>query len=81
MLKAIGVRVDGGKLIALGLSHKNLEVIKTDKPILVRGTEIGIPEIDILLFSGPTERDMMTAMQKLIGPETEVKIDPKLKEH
>lgn len=80
MIKAIVTEGDR-KLLMLGLSHRNLDKFRDgplDSFIRIDGKEMGIP-FDVLIFSGKTEADMQTMMGAVIGPETTVHIDPRLK--
>ena len=76
-LSGVGQRKDGRsfQLIVLGLSHENLKRLKQDKPIIVRGEEVGLPEAEILIFSGRTEAAMMRELESLVGPNTTVRMD------
>lgn len=79
-----GGETEDGKpfsLIILGLSHMNLARLKEGKPIDIDGTEVGLPAgFRILIFSGETEQKMAHELGSLIGPDTKVHIDPRLKE-
>lgn len=66
--------------IVLGLSHKNLELLKEGKPVLVKGDEHGLNlSVDVLIFSGETEAKMALELVELVGPNTKVDIDPRIK--
>jgi hypothetical protein len=71
------------RLIVLGLSHKNLDELykKQGRPISFKGSTIGLEDdIEFIIFGGKDERTMQHDFAKFIGPETEVHIDPKLKD-
>jgi hypothetical protein len=64
MLKGIAEEKDGRKVVLIGLSRKNLEILMAemlDTHIRVSGKEMGIP-MDILIFSGETEEVMSLMM-------------------
>jgi hypothetical protein len=64
MLKGIAEEKDGRKVVLIGLSRKNLEILMAemlDTHIRVSGKEMGIP-MDILIFSGETEEVMALMM-------------------
>lgn len=61
------------KVIGLGLSAKNVELLKEGKPIVVKGEEIGLPRVEIFIFYGETEESMKEDLKGFIGPETVVK--------
>jgi hypothetical protein len=74
MLKAIGGR-PGDYIVVLGLSHRNLERLKADQPVLVDLATLGLPGIRVVIFTGPTEEQMEATLAPLlagaerIGPE------------
>ena len=80
MLKATMTKANGRKVLILGLSFGNLDRFKSaplDTFIDIRGEEMGLP-IDVLLFSGETETAMAAHMNDMIGPDTVLRVDPKL---
>jgi hypothetical protein len=67
------------RLVILGLSYNNLEELKKGRPILIKGSTIGLEDdIELLIFSGKDELTMKRDFSQFIGPKTEVHIDPKL---
>jgi hypothetical protein len=83
MLKmyANGKHADGKpvRLVVFGLSHNNLDELRKGRPITFNGATAGLDEdIEFLIFSDASERVMHRKFQELIGPETEVHIDPRL---
>src|SRR4249920_2007842 len=75
--------VDGKpvELMIIGLSHKNLDELRKGHPIKCRASDFGVTgDIEILIFSGPTEMAMAREMADLVGPETDTKIDPRLRD-
>jgi hypothetical protein len=81
MIKATATLPDGKTLLVIGLSFGNLDKFRAapgDTFIRIDGKQMGLP-VDVLIFSGETEAHMQTMMAGMIGPDTEVHIDPKLK--
>jgi len=84
MLKMAARGTKAGKpvhLVILGLSHMNLNRLKAGQPIPIDGSSLGLPAgTEILIFAGETERSMQRELHQLIGPETKVSIDPRLRD-
>lgn len=84
MLKMGGRGEADGKpceLMIIGLSHRNLDELRKGHPIKCKGADFGCSgDIEVLIFSGPTEQAMMREMVELVGPQTEVAIDPRLRD-
>lgn len=84
MLKMGGRGIKNGKpveLMLIGLSHRNLEKLKEGQPIECSAADFGCSgNIQIVIFSGATEQQMARDMHELIGPKTEVRIDPRLRD-
>lgn len=68
------------KIVVFGLSHKNLEKLREGKPIVVKGTDVGLEDVQIMIFAGKDEQTMQREFAQFIGPDTEVHIDPRLRE-
>ena len=68
------------RLVVLGLSHGNLDRLRQGHPITVDGGEVGLPGVELLIFSGETEQSMAREVAEFIGPETATKIDPRLRD-
>jgi hypothetical protein len=80
MIKATAT-LNGRTMLMLGLSFGNLDRFRRepgDTFIKIDGTTMNLP-IDVLLFSGKTEAHLTELMEKSIGPDTIVHVDPKLK--
>lgn len=81
---AVGVAVITariGNAILIGLSHANLDKLRADGTkgyIRVAGADIASP-IDIIITAAPTEAHLLEAMSDMIGPDTKVRIDERLK--
>jgi len=85
MLKMMGKgKTESGKpvtLVLFGLSYKNLDKLKEGLPIKFNGATAGLSdEYEFLIFAGETEQTMARDVAAHVGPETEVKIDPRLKD-
>jgi hypothetical protein len=80
MIKATAT-LNGRTMLMLGLSFKNLDRFRAepgDTFIKIDGKQMNLP-IDVLLFSGETEAHLAKSVEKGIGPDTIVHVDPKLK--
>jgi hypothetical protein len=84
MLKMGGrgeVRGKPVEIMIIGLSHKNLDELKEGHPIRCKASDFQCSgDIEILIFSGETEPEMLREMADLVGPQTNVKIDPRLRD-
>lgn len=84
MLKMGGRGEKNGKpveLMIIGLSHRNLAELKQGHPIKCSVSDFGCSgDIEVLIFSGVSEQAMAREFAELVGPETEVSIDPRLKD-
>ena len=81
MIKATAKQANGKDLLIIGLSFGNLDKFRAepgDTFIKILGENMGI-SMDVLIFSGQTEAHMQGLMSKMIGPNTIIHIDPKLK--
>ncbi len=58
MIKFTATGNDGRKHLFLGLSFKNLELLRQDKPIKIIAEEVGISH-DVMIFAGETEQAMV----------------------
>lgn len=70
MIKFTANLDDNKKLIGIGLSHGNLERLKEGKPIKINGPDIGLPDMEILIFSGSTEMAMAKQLDPYITAST-----------
>jgi hypothetical protein len=69
------------RLVLFGLSHGNLSGLRDGKPIIFNGAAAGLEEdIEFMIFAGESEQTMQRDFCELIGPETEVHIDLRLKD-
>lgn len=65
-------------MIIFGLSYVNLLRLREGKPITFRGEDVGLSDVEFLIFSGETEQFMAREMSDLVGPNTATRIDPKV---
>jgi hypothetical protein len=75
--------VDGKpvELMLIGLSHQNLKKLKEGHPIRCKASDFGCSgDIDILIYSGKDEREMAREMAEFIGKDTDISIDPRLRD-
>jgi hypothetical protein len=82
-MQAGGTTKDGKPfhLVILGLSHMNLARLKEGKPIDIDATDVGLPAgTRIFIFSGETEQSMARELIDLVGPDTKINIDPRLRD-
>jgi len=88
MLTATGNGERDGKpvtIVVFGLSHMNLKLLKEGKPIKVSGERCGLDPsvnaaaLEFLIFAGETEQSMQRELAEMVGPDTQVNIDPRLK--
>lgn len=82
MIKLVATLKGGRKALMLGLSADNMALLPHDKPIVVDLAEVGLaggPLAEVVIFAGGTEEEMMddVARAGLVGPQTDVRIDPR----
>lgn len=70
MIKFTANLDDNKKLIGIGLSHGNLKRLKDGKSIKINGPDIGLPDMEILIFSGSTEASMAEQLDPYITAST-----------
>lgn len=59
------IKARAGSLILLGLSEGNLGRLREGKPILVKGTDLGIEGgLEIAIMYGATEDDIILELQR-----------------
>lgn len=63
MLKFIAQRGDR-KLLGLGLSKRNLELLEAGKPISFSGEQVSLDGLDILILYGETEDDIQRELEE-----------------
>lgn len=71
MIKFVGEK-DGKQLIGLGISRGNVSRLEKGKPILVKGEEMGFPDIEILIFFKETDEELAKSMEPFIKDNTKL---------
>jgi hypothetical protein len=82
MIKATSRTRDGRTVLIIGLSFGNLDKFRAepiDTFIQIDGKELDLP-IDVVMFSGETEAQLLHALNATFGPGTKITIDKKLKQ-
>jgi hypothetical protein len=65
-----------GNMIILGLSDENINRLKADQPIKFNLQELGLPDLDVLIFTAKDEQTMYQMMKSSIHPiKTIIKSD------
>lgn len=82
MLKFVYTRPDGAPILFVGLSKANLDLLPDDNPIRVVLADLGqdLSQLaEVVIFAGGTEAELMDQVARagLIGPDTDVRIDPR----
>lgn len=81
MITSVAHDKDGKAILLIGLSFNNLDEFRKhplDTFIRIDATKLGLP-LDVMLVSGQTEAALAGMIQDMIGPDTKVTTDPKLK--
>ncbi len=73
MIKFTATSGDGRTILGMGLSHGNLDRLKKGEPIRFKGEDVGLDDVDILIFSGKTEESMAKQMDPMITAKTIIK--------
>jgi hypothetical protein len=82
MIKATAQGKDGRTIMVLGLSFANLDRLRAnpgDDYMKVKGADVGLPEVDIVLFAGETEAHLAETLRSLISAQTKVTTSDRLK--
>ncbi|NJO63644.1 MAG: hypothetical protein HC836_37280 [Richelia sp. RM2_1_2] len=64
------VKLKKDNTIILGLSDRNIELLKQDKPIKFNLKELGLDDMDVIIFNGKDESAMLDMFLDQIGPDT-----------
>lgn len=83
MIKFKAYNAKGEDICGIGLSRANCEKLLEGHPIGLRPDSMELPwPGEIILIAGETEEAIATAFKRagLLGPETEIRVDPKLRE-
>ncbi len=60
MVRFVMGDADGkNRVVVLGLSDGNLELLRRGMPIVVKGAELGLGEFDVCIVWGPTEQKIV----------------------
>lgn len=68
---------DGREVVGLGLTARNIELLKQGKPILVKLSALGIEtNIEITIIYGEDEKSLYRDLRKagLVSDETQIKV-------
>jgi hypothetical protein len=71
MLIATTQSKEGHKVLILGLSQRNIELLQQGRPIHKDGSEAGL-DSDVLILYGKTDEDLVRELTPLIGPDTRI---------
>jgi hypothetical protein len=73
MIQAL-VQANGKELIVLGLTEANLQQLMAGNDAFVNLSDIGLPNLDVLVMVAPLEEDLLLRLreryQLKIGPDT-----------
>lgn len=69
----------GKTIVGLGISQGNVDRLQAGQPILISLEEMGLAPYDVMIFYGETEAALTQELEKHIGPNTKVSVDPRLK--
>lgn len=72
MIKAVGHK-DGKPYLLVGITDDNVAALVDDKPLKIDLSEVGLGDLEIAIFHGKTEADLIRAVGPLVGPETTVR--------
>ncbi len=75
MLKWTASRRSGRKVIGLGLTAENVDLLMQGKPIMIDGAKMGLP-FDIAVHYGATVQTLIDDLDEqgiTVGPETKVR--------
>ena len=75
MIKAIGQGASGQRLLILGLSRKNTELLLAGRPISVDLRSLMGLEATVLLIAGETEEDLVRQLREAAGTTVEVEVN------
>lgn len=79
MIRANAVGRDGKQVLILGLTGENLDRLRAGQPVHVEAGSVHPDvQVGVILLAGETEHQMMNDMRALIGPQTRMRIDPRL---
>lgn len=62
MIRAVATKVDGSKLLVLGITKENVERLKQGRPIHVEGAPMGV-DTSVVIYYGETARDLIKQLK------------------
>lgn len=62
------IKAKKGNMIILGLSDENIERLKSGQPIKFNLKELGLSDMEVLIFNGKTEQVMYEMIKDSIHP-------------
>ncbi|RCG19075.1 hypothetical protein DQ384_37995 [Sphaerisporangium album] len=65
MIKASGTTTDGAPLVIIGLSGENMTRLMADEPITFNLTELGLPDVRVLIVGGRTEETIAAKLGQI----------------
>lgn len=80
MLKAVATKPDGTKVLILGVDKGNVKRLRKGQPILVRGGEVGIGPVEIVIHYRETLRQLQADFEPMIGLDTKIHWDEGVEE-
>lgn len=57
------LRAKLGNKIIIGLSARNVELLRQGKPIIICTDDLGIPDAEIVVMYGETEQQMLAELE------------------
>lgn len=71
----------GKKGVLIGLEAYNIAQLQNGKPIIFGGEDVGLPDVEIMIYAGTTAEDMVKELQDH-GMNVETRfVDPKNRHH
>lgn len=70
MIKFTATINDKRKLLGLGLTHTNLDRLRDNQSINIKGKSVGLDNLEILIFAGETEESIADQLAQYITAET-----------
>lgn len=73
------IKLRNGNLVILGFSDENMRRLNRkggNDPIKINLKDVGLADIEIIIFHGEDEQKMYMEHREFIGPETEIKGTP-----
>lgn len=80
MIKAVATGPNGRKIVVLGIDKGNLKRLKKGMPLVVRLSEMGLPDIEVVVHYRDTLRQVQQDLEPMIGLSTKILYDPRVEE-